>query len=67
MTHEAQPDDEVPGGPEHDPRLPNAAEVPVFDDPDDATFWSNHEATVRILRAGRTVDDLVVDELDEED
>lgn len=35
MTHEHTQGDETPGGPQHDHRLPNAADIPVMDGPFD--------------------------------
>jgi hypothetical protein len=34
MTHEHEPGAEAEGGPENDDRLPDAATIPVADDPD---------------------------------
>jgi hypothetical protein len=33
MTHEYDPDDEAPEGPEHDHALPDAIDFPVYADP----------------------------------
>lgn len=35
MTHEREPDDEAPGGPEQDHRLPDAGAIRVTDGPGD--------------------------------
>jgi hypothetical protein len=36
MTHEHEPNDEHPDGPEHDDKLPDAPSVPEFSDVNDS-------------------------------
>jgi hypothetical protein len=59
VTHETTPNDEAGAGPETDHRLPDAASIPVFDDPgrsDAPPLTEAHSLTVAQARTELGVD-----------